>query len=69
MRDPLPTLPIPLRAPDPDIRVDLAKVFRAAYKRGRYAGALLYGAAPTAPLKPDDRRWAARRAAKDRRTG
>jgi hypothetical protein len=67
VRDPLPTLPIPLRSPDPDIHVDLAKVFRAAYKRGRYAGALAYGSAPTAPLKPEDKRWALRMAGKTRR--
>jgi hypothetical protein len=67
VRDPLPSLPIPLRAPDPDVRVDLAKVFRAAYKRGRYAGALAYGAPPTAPLKPEDQKWAQRVVAKETR--
>ncbi|MCI0637800.1 MAG: DUF4058 family protein, partial [Gemmataceae bacterium] len=66
VRDPLPTIPVPLRAPDADIHVDLAKVFRATYRRGRYARSLAYSAPPSAPLGNDNVRWAARQAVKTR---
>jgi hypothetical protein len=59
LRQPLPTIPIPLRAPDADIHIDLGKVFQTAYERGRYARSLPYGQPPSAPLRPDDAAWAA----------
>src|SRR5437870_3417594 len=34
VRQPLPTIPIPLRAPDADLHVDLGEVFRTTYQRG-----------------------------------
>jgi hypothetical protein len=37
VRMPLPLLPIPLRAPDPDVAIDLSAVYRTAFERGRYA--------------------------------
>jgi hypothetical protein len=58
VRDPLPTIPIPLMAPDADVHIDLAKVFHATYERGRYGRSLRYGQPPLAPLSPDDARWA-----------
>jgi Protein of unknown function (DUF4058) len=58
VRDPLPTIPIPLTAPDADVHVDLEKVFQATYKRGRYGRSLRYGQPPSAPLSEDDARWA-----------
>jgi hypothetical protein len=58
VRDPLPTMPIPLKAPDKDIHVDLAQVFRTTYERGRYASALSYGKKPAAPLSKEDAKWA-----------
>lgn len=64
LRDRLPTIPIPLRAPDPDLRIDLAQVFRDTYERGRYARSLFYGQPPTAPLSRKDARWATGVAAK-----
>lgn len=39
---PLPTLPVPLRAPDPDVLLDLAAVFATTFERGRYARSLPY---------------------------
>ena len=39
MGQPLPILPIPLQAPDPDILLDFREVYEATYKRGRYAEA------------------------------
>ncbi|MCI0683181.1 MAG: DUF4058 family protein [Gemmataceae bacterium] len=68
VRDPLPTIPIPLKAPDADIHVDLAKVFRVTYQRGRYARSLPYAKPPVAPLDPESARWAMRRAAKNKRS-
>lgn len=58
IRQPLPTLPIPLRAPDPDIPIDLGAVFATAYERARYARSLAYGAPPPAPVREEDRDWA-----------
>lgn len=42
IRDRLPTLPVPLRVPDPDIHVDLQAVFDTTFQRGRYARSLNY---------------------------
>lgn len=58
VRQALPTIPIPLRAPDSDIHVDLGAVFKIAYERGRYARSLPYGQAPSAPLSAEDAAWA-----------
>jgi hypothetical protein len=58
LRDPLPTMSIPLKVPDKDIYVDLAKVFRTTYERGRYAPMLAYGKKPVAPLSRQDAKWA-----------
>ncbi len=66
VRDPLPTVPIPLRTPDPDVPLDLAQVFTTAYDRGRYARVLDYAALPLAPLRPEDQAWAAELARRGR---
>lgn len=61
VRQALPTIPVPLRAPDADVRVDLSKVFQKTFKRGRYARSLSYGK-PLAILRNnDDRKWATTR--------
>jgi hypothetical protein len=52
IRRPLPAIPIPLQAPDPDVLLDLAGVFTTAYDRGRYARSIDYGAPPDAPPGP-----------------
>jgi Protein of unknown function (DUF4058) len=62
VRDRLPTVPVPLRAPDPDVPLDLARVFAIAYRRGRYARAIKYGVPPVAPFSPSDLTWATARA-------
>jgi hypothetical protein len=64
VRQPLPSIPIPLRAPDADIQIDLAKVFQVAYERGRYARSLPYGQSAKAPMRPEDVEWAARLSAR-----
>jgi hypothetical protein len=62
IRDPLPALPIPLRAPDPDILLDLAALFAAAYRGGRYARSINYAAPLALRLAAEDRAWAEARA-------
>jgi hypothetical protein len=58
----LPVLPVPLKAPDPDIVVDLDAVFATTYERGRYGRSLDYEAPPEIPLEGDLRTWIAERA-------
>jgi hypothetical protein len=58
VRQPLPAIPIPLLAPDPDVRVDLGAVFAATYRRARYDRSLDYTAEPPHALAPADRDWA-----------
>ncbi len=58
VRQPLPTIPIPLKAPDPDLRLDLADLFAKAYERGRYALLIDYRRDLPLPLAPEDRSWA-----------
>jgi hypothetical protein len=57
-RQPLPAIPIPLRAPDPDVKLNLAELFAEAYRKGRYARTLDYGASLDLPLPPDEKAWA-----------
>jgi hypothetical protein len=57
LRQPLPTLPVPLREPDADLHIDLAAVFATAYERGRFFRRLNYQEQPPAFLREDDRRW------------
>ncbi len=58
VRQPLPRIPIPLRAPDPDVMLDLPSLFAHGYERGRYARALDYSAPLDLPLASADRAWA-----------
>jgi hypothetical protein len=63
LRDELPTIPIPLKAPDPDIGLNIAEVFAVTYDRGRYGRSLPYGAAPQVSLPEEARAWARERGA------
>jgi hypothetical protein len=58
LRDCLPAIPIPLRAPDPDVMLDLASVFETAYERGRYARSLDYSKPLALPIDAEARAWA-----------
>ena len=58
IRRPLPKVPVPLLAPDPDVWLDLAELFATAYERGRYARLIDYQAPLPLPLAPEDRAWA-----------
>ena len=57
LRDPLPVIPVPLRAPDPDVRLDLREVLDRVYDFAGYAD-YIYSFTPQPPLHPEDARWA-----------
>jgi hypothetical protein len=57
LRDRLPEIPIPLRAPDDDARLDLQQVLNRAYDSAKY-GDFLYDQSPEPPLAPADEFWA-----------
>ncbi len=58
IRDRLPTIPIPLMAPDPDVPLDLAAIFATVYQRGQYERSIDYMAPLSLPMSATDRAWA-----------
>lgn len=58
IRDPLPTIPIPLKAPDGDLSLDLASIFATVYERSRLRRSIDYTSPLSLPLIPADREWA-----------
>jgi hypothetical protein len=62
VRDRLPTIPISLLPPDPDLVIDLAPLFASVYERARYARSIEYRDPLNVPLAPEDRTWAEERA-------
>jgi hypothetical protein len=59
LQQPLHKLPVPLRAPDPDVLVDLAQVLATAYERGRFHRRIDYQTQPLpATLSDKDKDWA-----------
>jgi hypothetical protein len=69
MRQPLPTIPIPLLPPDPDVWFDLGAVFTTTYNRARYARSIDYTAPPTISLDAARLAWVRERARGDKGTG
>jgi hypothetical protein len=67
IRDRLPAIPIPLLPPDPDVLLDLGKVFATAYARGRYDRLIDYSKPLTLLRRPADRAWAEGNARRGRR--
>lgn len=59
VRQPLPTIPIPLLAPDPAVPLDLGQALRTAYERARYDLRVDYRRPPIPPLSPADAAWTA----------
>jgi hypothetical protein len=57
LRDPLPAIPIPLRAPDPDARLDLQAALHHVYDAARY-GNYVYEGTPQPGLSAADEAWA-----------
>jgi hypothetical protein len=59
LRDKLPTaIPIPLRAPDKDVRLNLGEALHTAYERGRYDRKLRYGLTLQPPIPDAELTWA-----------
>lgn len=57
LRDPLPTIPVPLRAGEPEARIDLQEILHRIYDVARYAY-YIYSGRPDPELAPGDREWA-----------
>ena len=57
MRQPLPTIPIPLKKGDPDVSLDLQIAFSTVYERARYDLSLDYHQPLTSPLTDSDADW------------
>lgn len=62
LRDPLPEIPIPLQAPDPDARLELQAVLHRVYDAAYYRD-YIYDGTPWPPLSDDDAAWARQLAA------
>jgi hypothetical protein len=58
LRDPLPSIPIPLAEEDDDLVLDLQAVFTAVYDRAVYAYSLDYRSPIEPPLSEEDAVWA-----------
>ena len=57
LRDRMPTVPIPLAGKDPDVQLDLQKVFETVYDRSGYDYSLPYRAPVRPPLGDADAAW------------
>jgi hypothetical protein len=59
LRQPLPTIPVPLRTGDADVPLDLQAVLTTLYDVFRYGRELDYTKPPAVPLPPEATAWAA----------
>jgi hypothetical protein len=57
LREPLPVIPIPLRAPDGDAQLELQAVLDHVYDASGYED-YIYSGSPEPPLEGDDQAWA-----------
>jgi hypothetical protein len=57
LRDPLPTIPVPLAAPDPDVLLDLQTLLHRIYDRAHY-NRFIYANQPEPALSSEDQEWA-----------
>jgi hypothetical protein len=58
LSDPLPTIPIPLQAPDADVPLDLQAALTAIYDEAGYDLSIDYAKAPPPPVLPSqEERW------------
>lgn len=60
LRQALPVVGIPLRAPDDDVPLDLGAILRATYDHGAYDMSIDYSRPPDPPLSREDATWADR---------
>ena len=64
LRDPLPTVAVPLRPSYADVPLDLQRLLTETYDRARYADSVEYGSGPPPPaLKTPDVLWVRRQLA------
>jgi hypothetical protein len=56
LRDPIPSVPVPLRYEEADASLDLQQALHDVYDAARYAR-YIYGVAPEPPLSPEDAAW------------
>jgi hypothetical protein len=61
LQDALPSIAIPLRKNDPEVRLDLQALIEHAYVSGRYDRRIDYTKPLTPPLSGDDAAWAGER--------
>jgi hypothetical protein len=54
---PLPSIPVPLAKPDPDIPLDLQPMIEAIYQHSRYAQSIDYTRPLSPPLGPEEAAW------------
>jgi hypothetical protein len=57
VRQPLPTIPVPLLPPDPPVPLDLGHVLRTTYERARYDLRVNYQKPSVPPLSAADVAW------------
>jgi len=57
LRDPLPTIPVPLSEPDAPVPLDLKAMLDRAYDAAHF-GKHIYSEQPDPPLRPEDDAWA-----------
>jgi len=57
LRERLPVIPVPLRHPDGDARIDLQEVLHHVYDASGYED-FIYASSPDPPLAPEDAAWA-----------
>jgi hypothetical protein len=57
LRDRLPVIPVPLRAPDANAQLDLQTILHRLYDAAGYED-YIYEGAPDPPLSPEDAAWA-----------
>lgn len=57
LRQPLPTVPVPLRQPDHDLHVDLGAVFATVYERAKFFRRVDYHGPIPALIGGADRQW------------
>jgi hypothetical protein len=57
LRQPLPSIPIPLKKDEPEVPLDLQHVFTTVYDRARYQLSLNYAANPSVPPSEVEMAW------------
>jgi hypothetical protein len=57
LRDPMPTIPVPLLKGDPDAVLNLQEIFTTVYERAGYDYSLDYTRPLEPPLRPEDADW------------